>query len=145
MHCNGVVMVFACWKVHFPSVNVLNAGAILAGLVFNEIICRNIYWAWQWGLTPLAGTVREPFPACLMFRSHQNIDRNILFYLLGRVFLVSSVKGNRRSSVLGYLFFGHSKVWSVGPGYFTALWSQTPVCAVKLGPELGGLGEGTGK
>jgi len=29
-------MVFACWKVHFPSVNILKAGAILTGLVFNE-------------------------------------------------------------------------------------------------------------
>ena len=58
MHCNEAVMVFACWKVHFPSVNILKAGAILAGLVFNETICKNIYGARRWGLTPLwQGTV----------------------------------------------------------------------------------------
>ena len=58
MHCNVAVMVFACWKVHFPSVNISKAGAILAGLVFNEIICKNIYGARRWGLTPLwQGTV----------------------------------------------------------------------------------------
>ena len=43
MYFNGTVMVFACWKVHFPSVNILKAGAILTGLVFNEKICKNIY------------------------------------------------------------------------------------------------------
>ena len=52
MYFNGVVMVFACWKVHFPSVNILKAGAILTGLVFNEKICKNIYGVRQWGLTP---------------------------------------------------------------------------------------------
>ena len=44
MHCNGVVMVFACLKVPFPPVNILKAGAILTSLVFNEIIYKNIFW-----------------------------------------------------------------------------------------------------
>ena len=52
MYFNGAVMVFACWKVPFPSVNILEAGAILTGLVFNEKICKKIYWARRWGLTP---------------------------------------------------------------------------------------------
>ena len=52
MYFNGAVMIFACWKVHFPSVNILKAGAILTGLVFNEIICKNIDCARRWGLTP---------------------------------------------------------------------------------------------
>ena len=32
LQCNGVEMVFACRKVHFPSVDITKAGAILTGL-----------------------------------------------------------------------------------------------------------------